>query len=199
MAVSHANARIPLLDPRSLIALVFIATGCARTVSATFPGAYPPPAVHQAAIKVGLAPVADSRSDESAGWPNSNVTIFAGPAFPEYVEHKFRGQLVEEGYAPIDVKDPTDTDNTGAAGAKTILVTVQSTDVGGTGTIMPHAIASTDIAVQVFAPASHTIVFAQSYKGIHRENGKAGELLAAAADWAIDEAFADKAFLAALR
>ncbi len=121
----------------------------------------------------------------------------AGPEFDQYVDRTFRSRLVEEGFAPIDAANPGG--GTNPVQYKTILVTVQSTDVGGTGTFMPHAIASTDIAVQVFAVGGHTIIFAQSYKGTHQENGKTGELLAAAADWAIDAAFSDTAFLQALR
>ena len=187
-----------MISARWLFTLIAIlGAGCANTVIAKFPEVYPPPAGKPDATKVGLAPVADSRRDESAGWNAGNVPIVAGPEFTHYIEHKFRSQMVEEGFAPIDAPNPAS--GTNPPPCKTILITLQSTNFGNSGTVTTHEIASTDIAVQVFAPGSRTIVFAQSYQGTHRENGDPGRLLAAAADWAIDQAFADKAFLEALR
>jgi len=199
MLSRRTSARNPMLIVRSMLALIAVlGAGCAPTIiTARFPDVSPPPAVKPDATKVGLAPVADSRRDEGAGWNDRGLPIVAGPEFTNYIEHKFRSQLVEEGFAPIDSKEPAS--GTNPPPYKTILITLQSSIFGNTGTAMTHEIASTDVAVQVFAPGSRTIVFAQSYKGTHRENGDPGPLLAAAADWAIDEAFADKAFLKALR
>ena len=186
-----------MLTARRLFTLIAIlCAGCSPIVAAQFPDVYSPPAVKLDATKIGLARVADSRRDESAGWLNGDITVVAGPAMADYIGRKFRSQMIEQGFAPIDSSDPAASTNSSAF--KTVIVTLQSTNFGGTSTFLFHPIASTDIAVQVFAAGSRTIVFAQSYQGTHRGNGRVGTNLAAAADGAIEQAFADQAFLAAL-
>jgi hypothetical protein len=198
MASCHRTARKWMLRTTSLMAqFAILSAGCAPIVTAKFPEVYPPPSVKSDATKVGFAPVADSRRDEGAGWNGAGIPVVAGAGLTNYIDHKFRSQMVEEGFAPIDAPDPESGSN--SAPFRTVLITLQSTNLGNSGTAFVHQIASADIAVQVFAAGSHTIVFAQSYKGTHHENGDPGPQLAAAADWAIDETFADKAFLKALR
>jgi hypothetical protein len=183
----------------TLLAILAAGAGCAPPIiTARFPDLAAPQALKPNATQVGLAPVADSRRDESAGWDANGIPVVAGPALTGYIQHKFHNQMMGEGFAPADAPDPAG----GGANLppyKTIVITLQSTNYGNSGSYMTHEIASTDIAVQVFAPSSRTIVFAQSYLGTHRENGDPGAQLAAAANGAIDAAFADQAFLKALQ
>jgi hypothetical protein len=187
-----------------------LSAGCTpAVVTATFPQVNPSPAIEPNSPQVGLAPVADSRRDEGAGWLyRGDTLVVAGPELTSYIQHKFRNRMIEDGFAPADAAVPS---NATPPPYKTVLVTLQSTYLGSTGAIYQKTdfdqIASTDIAVQVFAPGSHTIVFARGYLGIYRGNGNAipmlpaatGPLLTAATDAAIDQAFGDRALLEALR
>ena len=199
MPFGHRTARISMHRVRWLLALAAILTaGCPPPIlTARFPDVSPPPDVKPGALKVALAPTADSRRDETAGWAPSGILIVAGSDFTNYIQLKFRNRLIDAGFDPIDASVPTNS--TSPSAYKTILITLQSSDFGNTGSVVPSEVSSTDLAIQIYAAGDRTVVFASSYKGMRRENGTAGPLLAAAADGAIDRAFADQAFLAALR
>ena len=185
--------RTRMLSTRILFILAgILATGCATYATAKFPELGPPAVVHPDAPKVGLAPIADSRRDQGAGWVDT-LPLYAEPGLSQYIGRKFRDQMVEEGFDPVDVAIPSNDKD--PASYKTVLVTLQSSNFGNIGV----AGGSTDIAVQVFAPGSHKIVFAQSYLGFERKNGTSGQVLADAADSAIKKAFSDPALLAVLR
>jgi hypothetical protein len=160
------------------------------------------PQSNRGAATIGVARVADSRTSRDSGRFNE-VTVLVGPELPDHIERQFRSELVEEGFSPIEALSPNPTNS---CDCKTILVTLQSVSIACSGTFTTTGDASADIAVQVYAPKSHSIVFAQSYSGRHSEGLSArelgmnsGRLIAAATDDAVDHAFEDKAFREALR
>ncbi len=107
MASCHRTARKWMLRTTSLMAqFAILSAGCAPIVTAKFPEVYPPPSVKSDATKVGFAPVADSRRDEGAGWNGAGIPVVAGAGLTNYIDHKFRSHMVEEGFAPIDAPDP---------------------------------------------------------------------------------------------
>jgi len=172
MLSRRTSARNPMLIARSMLALIAVlGAGCAPTIiTAKFPEVSPPPAVKPDATKVGLAPVADSRRDESAGWIISGPPIVAGPELATYIQHKFRNHLAEDGFAPVDAPDPPN--NTNPAPYKTVLVTLQSTNFGNTAT--SSEVASTDIAVQVFAPGNRAMCSRAATRGSIARMGTPG-------------------------
>jgi len=130
--------------------------------------------------------------------------VIVGPELNDYIERKFRVELVEHGFAPVDALNPASATN--PYNCKTIVVTLQSADIGGQGVFLPSALASADIAVQVYGPASRVVIFAQSYYGKDSERisfkelgMNSGRIIAVATDQAIDNAFADPAFEKALQ
>jgi hypothetical protein len=197
-----------MISARWLFTLIAIlCAGCSPVqVNAGFPEVPPPPTAKSDAPKIGLARVADSRVDRTGGWLMGDV-ILVGPELNDYIERKFRSALVEQGFAPIEALNPTSTTN--PAEYKIIVVTLQSTDIGRrpTASMVAAADASVDIAVQIYAPGNRKVVFAQSYHGTHSEalgfiaglGMNSGSIIAAAADSAIDEAFADEGFEKALK
>ena len=188
----------------TVIAILCVGCGTNR-INAGFPEVPPPPTARPDAPKIGIARVADSRADRSGGWFNSNVNVIVGPELNDYIERKFRVELVEHGFAPLEALNPASTAN--PSNCKTIVVTLQSADIGGSGVFLPSAAASADIAVQVYAPASRVVIFAQSYYGKDSERissfkelgMNSGRIIAVATDQAIDNAFADPAFEKALK
>ena len=61
--------------------------------------------------------------------------MVAGPELATYIQHKFRNQLVEEGFAPTDAAVPS---SSSLPSYKTVLVTLQSTNYGNTGMLPPQ-------------------------------------------------------------
>jgi hypothetical protein len=135
-------------------------------ITAGIPQPYPPPPAKASALKIGLAHVADARDDRIAGSVNG-ANIMVGTDLNEYIERKFGTELVEAGYAPIEVLNPVTTSQ--PAEIKTALVTIQSVSIINLDTMLSQPTASVNIAVQIYGPGSRKIIFAQSYNGKHIE------------------------------
>jgi hypothetical protein len=183
---------------------MLIALSCAacspRYINAAFPevSLYAP---RPNAPTIGLAHVADPRISRVVA-TRGGLSFLAGPELDDYIERAIRNKLWEAGLNAIEALNPATsaTPNPG----KTILVTVQSASISNFDSMFSTPKVSLDLAIQIFLGGK--IVFAQSYLGVHSEglafgspSMGTGHILAAAADDAIGQAFADPQFKAALR
>ncbi len=154
------------------------------------------------ATTIGLARVEDSRSSREAGIINDSAILRVGPELADYIERTFHNELVAHGMTVVEALNPARNPPTSH---KTIVVTVQSVEFnfGGFG----KSDASVNIAVQVYGSASTESIYGGSFSGTDSEGVKvlegagseSGRVLAAAADRAIDAAFADERFEQALK
>lgn len=180
----------------------FTLAGCGFQWSAGFPEV-PLQKPASGAMKIGVAQVEDSRPNYAVGWVGSSQ-LLAGPDLPNYIERKFRNELAERGFDPVEALDPART--TVAQPYKVVVVTLQSAEFNSSGWYFATASSKTRIGVRVYSRAGRTI-FNGQYSGnsVKTASNKinsgvvAGGLMAPAINNAVSAAFAERQFEQALR
>jgi hypothetical protein len=159
-------------------------------------------------VKIGVARADDSRDVQMVGTITSfglTGDLLVGPELSDYIDRKFRNALVERGFVPVDALDPTKSPNT--RDYKTLVLRLQIVKIGTYSVNgSSESDAAVGIAADVYAPAGSKEIFAQTFIGEYQSRlgwgpigVKAGNIMATAADRAIDEALADPAFEHALK
>ncbi|HVN63412.1 MAG TPA: hypothetical protein VMT58_02150 [Candidatus Binataceae bacterium] len=155
-----------------------------------------------AGIKIGLARVEDSRNTREVNEGSNQIPLLAGPEFYEFIDHTFRNRLIQRGFDPTDALDPTKT--LLLQPYKTMVVTLQSVSFVCNGMFSCDGTSNVSLAMQVFAP-DRSAIFSGSFEGQSNQNDRldAGianvNIIAKAAERAIDAAFANPKFEAALK
>jgi len=182
---------------------LLLCAGCGVvSITAGFPEVKQQPANPATTATIGLAEVEDSRSSRDAGMLNNSAVLRVGPELADYIERTFHNQLVAHGMTVVEALNPA---RNPPSSHKTIVVTVQSVEFNFAE--FGKSVASVNIAVQIYGAASTEAIFGGSFSGTDREGVKllegvgsdSGRMLAAAADRAIDAAFADEHFEQALK
>jgi hypothetical protein len=186
------------------LAVLVLTAGC---VSAKVNAGFPQVALRKplsGAVKVGVAPIEDSRSSPVAATMGNlfqEFDLIAGATLLAYVDRQFRNGLSDRGFDPVGALDPSKSAL--AQPYKVVVLTAQSSNYNP-GSIWGSSDGSVSIAIQVYSPL-RKMIFADSYAGSF--HGRTpfnagiglGTALGAAVDQAIAAAFADPRLVQALR